>query len=212
MRAFFTCILVSILLLAPFLLVWALGVSAMNPSYHPGEQTASKIETVVVQFATQVKRQFAARVNFLHKSDEPDLGEQFLASDPGHLKERDRAIESLFSKKSGSYFTQILVENEKHPCQVDGLTLAGPYPQLVSEADRISGVDRKLSYHFQAKQHRVFHSKSGWQDWQPALPAGIDNIVLARQNGDWIVSHIPAQLSSLPGKKSPNATPAGIGR
>lgn len=210
MKTFVKCLLGSVLLLCPFLMVWVLGVSAMNPAYHPGEAAASRFETAVVKFAGKVKREFAARVHFFQAENEPALGEQFLASDPSHLETRDATIESLFSGKSGFHFTQVRFGAETKPCQIDGLTLAGPYPQLVSEADKISGVDRKLSYRFQAKQHRLFNSETGWQEWKTGLPAKVDNIILVRQGDSWVTSYLPASLSPLPRKNTSSTSGSGI--
>jgi hypothetical protein len=103
----------------------------------------------------------------------------------------------IFLTKGGYEFTQSRWGAQPTPYQLEGLELV-PLPESpVNGGDQSSGIDRRLTYEFRARNHRRFYDQTGWGRWTPGVPPHLDTITLVRENGIWKVASSPLWAYSL---------------
>lgn len=119
------------------------------------------------------------------------------ASDAGHLKALQGILDEVFLSKGESVFTQRIQAGTKTPYEIRGLEMGGPNGVFLTEADKLNGIDQRMSYHFKAKAWRSYHKVNGWSEWKPGLPLFMTGITLERVNRRWLVKASPKGHYSL---------------
>lgn len=117
--------------------------------------------------------------------------------DESHQKVLGELMQSMFLQKGSSWFTQTVRDAIPVPYEFKDLELSGPTSLVVTEADKASGIDQRLSYGFTVSAHRKYAKASGWQAWEKGKPVLLTGIIMNRENGVWVVASSPLESYSL---------------
>lgn len=112
-------------------------------------------------------------------------------SDADHRRALDAILSQFLTISGDNYRTLQRLGNTSTPIEITGLSLNGPHPSALSDADRLNGIDSRVIYSFSAKGHRTYTSGGGWSEWKPSKPALMSGLTLERKNGRWVTIHSP---------------------
>jgi len=121
-------------------------------------------------------------------------------SDPDEIARRtelDQVMRKIFLAEKGYHFTQSRWGAQPVPYQVDGLTTEELPGGSLNGGDHKSGIDRRVTYEFEAKAFRLYNDVEGWGKWQKGKPPQLEGITMVRQNGEWKVSVSPTSAYSI---------------
>ncbi len=107
------------------------------------------------------------------------------------------ASDAIFHSEGGYQFTQSRWGASPIPFQIEGLEYLPLDETPTNVADASKGIDRRITYKIQARQHRRFHPQTGWGRWIPGPPPHLEDFVLVRENGVWKVAVSPSWAYSL---------------
>lgn len=162
-----------------------------------GATTSSiaSLETTANQFATSVKRRFAAKMEV-----EPQTITS-LASDPRHLPVREQFLESYFH--DSVKFSRCILErgSESFICELRNFDVEGPYLAQISAEDALLGVTAELVYRFSAESYRLTSDSVIRSPWIEGLPRELDEFRMKYRDSRWIAEP-PGQLIVLQTKIS----------
>lgn len=115
----------------------------------------------------------------------------------GHRVMLEEFLQSVFLKKQDAWFTQRKRDSAAIPYQLSGLEVRGPHGNLVTEADKLNGIDRRVTYSFGVDAHRSYDETEGWGEWRNGKPPLLTGVTLARKNGVWVIENSPRKYFSL---------------
>lgn len=120
--------------------------------------------------------------------------------DPDEIARRaelDQVVRSIFLAEKGYHFTQSRWGAQPIPYQIEGLTTVELPGSSLNSTDYKVGIDRRVTYEFEAKSFRTYTDLEGWGKWQKGKPPHLDGVTLVRQNGMWKVSVSPSSAYAL---------------
>lgn len=121
-------------------------------------------------------------------------------ADPDEIARRaelDLVVKSIFLAEKGYHFTQSRWGAQPVPYQIEGLTTAELPGGALNSTDNRTGIDRRITYEFEAKSFRTYTDPQGWGKWQKGKPPHLEGVTLVRHNGMWKVAISPASSYSL---------------
>lgn len=131
---------------------------------------------------------------------ESEPAPQAAKADPDEIARRaelDQVVRSIFLAEKGYHFTQSRWGAQPVPYQIEGLTTAELPGGALNAADYKAGIDRRITYEFEAKSFRTHTDLEGWGKWQKGKPPHLEGITLVRQNGMWKVAVSPSSAYAL---------------
>ncbi len=139
---------------------------------------------IVDALARPLRNHVAAALNAGEMSQLPS------ASDPGVKNALNEHLGMILLEKSGSHFTQEAT-GERRPIEIKGFELRGPIASLVSEADRLNGIQQSVLFSINGTAFREYDSKSGWGKWKPGKPILFAGLTMQLVDGAWQVTSSP---------------------
>lgn len=116
--------------------------------------------------------------------------------------DRDAAFQAcldrVFLRKGDSWFTYF--KAGRNPVELKGVEFSGPHSSMITEADKLNGIDARIHYLVQVKAHRKFENGKGWTAWSNGKPGLMNGIHMKRENGKWGFTTTPETYYSLPKK------------
>ena len=112
------------------------------------------------------------------------------ASDPELNKVLNEHVGKILLKKGDSHFTQEAT-GERRPIEIRGFELRGPTASLVSEADRLNGIEQTVLFSAKGSAYREYDSKNGWGKWKPGKPLLFSGLKMQLVNRAWQVTDSP---------------------
>ncbi len=119
------------------------------------------------------------------------------ATDSDHLDLLNQVLKESFLRKGDATFTYRTISNHKVAYEINQLELLGPNSLPVTAADKLNGIEQRVSYVPRFKAFRSHDPKTGWGEWKPAIPAFIPGVQLEKKNGKWQVKHSPRGRFSI---------------
>lgn len=144
----------------------------------------SPMDTLVDTLARPLQNHVAAALNAGEMSQLPP------ASDPAVKKALDEHLRKIVLKKGDSHFTQEATGGRR-PIEIKGFELKGPTAGLVSEADRLNGIEQSVFFSANGTAFREYDARSGWEKWKPGKPGLFVGFKLQLENGAWQVTSSP---------------------
>lgn len=117
----------------------------------------------------------------------------FGASDLGERDKSGLTLEQFIIETVGKHISMkgseasfmLEIASHKRRFEMKGFSIQ-PYPQSLTEADRLNGVDLNMSLHFRSKVYRSRFAGAKWEDWKNGLPPVLMiyfNIRIERRDG-----------------------------
>lgn len=129
-------------------------------------------------------RQFVRAAGLGDVSEKPDSREK------GFDAELDRITRLIFVTVDGKVFTNQVIGATKKPVQLEGLEFSQPNGSPLTEADRLNGIDRRVSVRIRAKAWRIYE-EGNWSEWKPRTPVLMSGFSLERRSGEWKTASSP---------------------
>jgi hypothetical protein len=112
------------------------------------------------------------------------------ASDPELNKVLNEHLGKILIKKGDSHFTQE-ANRERRPIEIKGFELRGPTASLVTEADRLNGIEQTVLFSAKGSAYREYDRINGWGKWLPGKPILFSGLKVQLVNGAWQVASSP---------------------
>ncbi len=112
------------------------------------------------------------------------------ASDPDLTKALNEHLRKILLKKGDSHFTQEAT-GRRRPIEIKGFELHGPIASLVSEADRLNGIQQIVLFSAKGSAYREYDSKSGWGKWKSGKPPLLSGLRMQLVDKAWQVASSP---------------------
>ncbi len=103
----------------------------------------------------------------------------------------------IFLTRGESTFTLSVHTSTPVPIEMKGFDVTGPNPRVITEADKLNGIDAKISYSINATAWRSYDQTHGWGEWKPGKPILLVSFELQRLNGRWKITSSPKSTYSL---------------
>lgn len=161
-------------------------VSVTNPPARGDDKSIASVAKSYLEKAIASAKGLVSN----EEAEEP-AGEPASTQDESEIAVLGEAVKRIFLKEGGYHFTQSRWGAKPQPYQIEGLEVYPLDAVPSNDLDTAEGIDRRISYEFRAKAHRVFDAEIGWGRWRPGTPPHLGNITLVRQNGQWKVSVTP---------------------
>lgn len=155
----------------------------------------SPINKLVDVLARPLQNRVGAALNAGEMSQLPP------ASDPGVKKALNEHLRKLLLEKGDSHFTQEATGGRR-PIEIKGFALKGPTAGLVSEADRLNGIEQSVFFSANGTAFREYDATSGWGKWKPGKPGLFVGFKLQLVNGAWQVTSSPLTYFRIDQKNS----------
>src|SRR5690606_22477299 len=108
------------------------------------------------------------------------------ASDPALNRVLNEHLGKMLLKKGDSHFTQEAT-GKRRPIEIKSFELHGPTASLVSEADRLNGIEQTVFFSAKASAYREYDRINGWGEWKPGKPVLFSGFKMQLVNGAWQV-------------------------
>jgi hypothetical protein len=102
----------------------------------------------------------------------------------------NETLGKILLKKGDSHFTQEATGGRR-PIEIRGFELRGPTASLVSEADRLNGIEQTVLFSAKGSAYREYDSINGWGEWKPGKPMLLSGLKMQLVNGAWQVTSSP---------------------
>lgn len=119
------------------------------------------------------------------------------ATDSAHLLLLNQILKESFLRIGDATFTYRTISKQKVAYEINRLELIGPNTLPITAADKLNGIEQRMSYVPRFKAYRSHDPKTGWGEWKPAIPAFIPGVQLEKKNGKWQVKHSPRGSFSI---------------
>lgn len=117
--------------------------------------------------------------------------------DPEQAAATDELLGKMFLHRGDSYFTQSQWGAKPVPYELRDFELVGPKALPLTEADRMNGINERVSYSIRVRAYRVYETGKGWGAWNLKNPPQLDGITLVRKDGLWKIVSDPSRLYTL---------------
>lgn len=139
---------------------------------------------IIDALARPLQNQIASALNAGEMSQVP------AASDPALNRVLKEHLGKMILKKGDSHFTQE-VTGKRRPIEIKSFELLGPTASLVSEADRLNGIEQTVYLSAKGAAYREYDSINGWGKWKPGKPLLFSGLKMQLVNGAWQVAFSP---------------------
>jgi len=169
--------------------VWlALGVISLSfATGHSDDAPVTSVpltNKILEALARPLQNQIASALNAGEMSKVP------AASDPQLNRVLNEHLGKMLLKKGDSHFTQE-VTGKRRPIEIKGFELRGPTSTLISEADRLNGIEQTVLFSAKGSAYREYDSINGWDKWKPGKPLLLSGFKMQLVNGAWQVASSP---------------------
>lgn len=174
---------------------WLAVGLALSLSLAPGAVRAED-PGIVASVKSYLGQALKAASAYLESEPAPEAAK----ADPDEIARRaelDQLVRSIFLAEKGYHFTQSRWGAQPVPYQIEGLTTVELPGGAPNSADYKAGIDRRVTYEFEAKSFRTYTDLEGWGKWQKGKPPHLEGVTLVRQNGMWKVSVSPSSAYAL---------------
>tara|TARA_R110000850_G_scaffold257366_2_gene383578 strand:+ start:625 stop:1173 length:549 start_codon:yes stop_codon:yes gene_type:complete len=111
--------------------------------------------------------------------------------DIDYTRAQDAFLETIVLQKGGSWFTQSASSETPVPYELKGFEISEPRDQLVTDTERLKGIEEKVAFSFQIAAHRTYTKPHGWGEWKPGNPIHMHGFTMVLTEGRWEVSESP---------------------
>lgn len=113
-------------------------------------------------------------------------------SDPELNRVLNEHLGKVLIKKGESHFTQE-ASGKRRPVEIKGFELRGPTASLVTEADRLNGIEQTVTFSAKGSAYREYDSINGWGKWLPGKPLLFSGLKMQLVKGVWEVVYSPLE-------------------
>jgi hypothetical protein len=181
-------------------LICGAGLGVVHFTKKPDESLIEATTEAITSTAENVSKQLGLEELIAKlKESAPAATEPSASSspDPEHAAATDALLGKMFLHRGDSYFTQSQWGAKPVPYELRDFELVGPKTLQLTEADRINGIDQRVSYGIKVRAYRVYDTGKGWSAWNLKNPPQLDGITLVRQEGLWKIVSDPSRLYAL---------------
>lgn len=126
-----------------------------------------------------------------------EISKTAVAGESGHFDLLNKVLKRCFLKEEGSVFSYQVTGERKKAIQFHEMELLGPNPQPITAADKLNGIEQRVSYVPRFKAYRYHEADTGWGEWKPSISGFVPGICLERRNGQWLIKYSPESRYSV---------------